>query len=110
VLCCLSLFVVVACGDDDDVVTGDGSVDSGVADSSLSDAAVDGAVDARVPSSEAVGDPCLPREVPDGGFVASEVFMDFEVEQCAGEQCLVYRLEGDPSEGCDPETSTCPDA
>lgn len=43
-----------------------------------------------------VGDPCTPENVPDGGFVGSESFLELSSLQCRTRVCIVYRLDGDP--------------
>ena len=48
-------------------------------------------------SSSAVGDPCSPEQVPIGGFLASETYLEKESVQCATRVCLVRGLMGDPS-------------
>ena len=48
-------------------------------------------------ASSAVGDPCVPEEVPGGGFLASETYLEKESVQCATRVCLVRGLKGDPS-------------
>ena len=48
-------------------------------------------------ASSAVGDPCVPEEVPGGGFLASETYLEKESVQCATRFCLVRGLMGDPS-------------
>jgi len=48
-------------------------------------------------SSSAVGDPCVPEAVPEGGFLASETYLETSSVQCATRVCLVRGLMGDPS-------------
>ena len=48
-------------------------------------------------SSSAVGDPCVPEAVPEGGFLASETYLETSSVQCATRVCLVRELMGDPS-------------
>jgi hypothetical protein len=48
-------------------------------------------------SSSAVGDPCVPEKVYEGGFLASETYLEKESVQCATRVCLVRGLMGDPS-------------
>lgn len=45
----------------------------------------------------AVGDPCIPAQVPEGGFVASVTYLETSSEQCATRVCLVRELAGDPN-------------
>lgn len=48
-------------------------------------------------SSSAVGDPCVPEQVPVGGFLASETYLETSSVQCATRVCLVRNLSGDPN-------------
>jgi hypothetical protein len=48
-------------------------------------------------STSAVGDPCVPEQVPEGGFLASETYLETSSVQCATRVCLVRGLMGDPS-------------
>lgn len=50
-----------------------------------------------------VGEPCVPEQVPAGGFLASETYLETSSVQCATRVCLVRGLPGDPSKICDPE-------
>jgi hypothetical protein len=54
-------------------------------------------------ASPAVGDPCLPEQVPDNGFVDSESYVESGSVQCETRVCLVYELGGDPRQGCVPK-------
>jgi hypothetical protein len=54
-------------------------------------------------SAERVGDACLPDEVPEGGFADQEAYLASGSADCGGGVCIVYRLRGDPREGCVPE-------
>lgn len=51
-------------------------------------------------ASPAVGAPCLPDQVPDEGFDDSEAYVESGSAECETRTCLVYRLQGDPREGC----------
>ena len=55
-------------------------------------------------TDSAVGDPCVPEEVPPGGFGASETYFEVSSVQCATRVCLVRELPGDPNnlqeDGC----------
>jgi hypothetical protein len=53
-------------------------------------------------SSPAVGDPCLPEQVPTDGFAHNEAYVESGSVQCETRVCLVYQLGGDPREGCVP--------
>lgn len=44
----------------------------------------------------AVGDPCMPEQIPEGGFVENEAYIEAGSVQCETRVCLVYRLSGDP--------------
>jgi hypothetical protein len=48
-------------------------------------------------SSSAVGDPCVPEAVPEGGFLPSETYLETSSVQCATRVCLVRGLDGDPN-------------
>jgi len=68
----------------------------------------------------AVGDPCLPEKIPQEtnekgevvsvGFSKTEAYIETSSVQCETRVCLVYKLEGDPSPGCEtiPDVRTCP--
>lgn len=45
-----------------------------------------------------VGDPCVPEVVPEGGFNRAEAYLETSSVQCRTRVCMVYQLEGDPSE------------
>jgi hypothetical protein len=47
-----------------------------------------------------VGDPCIPEQVPPGGFVSSETYLETSSVQCQTRVCLVYRYDGDPTKDC----------
>jgi len=48
-------------------------------------------------TGSAVGDPCVPERVYEGGFLASETYLETSSVQCATRVCLVRGLMGDPS-------------
>lgn len=66
-------------------------------------------------SGTGVGDACVPEQVPAGGFLATETYLETSSVQCATRVCLVRELAGDPnkifgeSEACDedPPDPTC---
>lgn len=58
-------------------------------------------------SSPAVGDPCLPEQVPETGFDDSEAYVESSSVQCETRVCIVYHLGGDPREGCVEDTTPC---
>jgi len=53
-------------------------------------------------SSSAVGDPCLPEQIPEGGFDPSEAYIESSSVQCETRVCMVWKLQGAP-----PGTATC---
>ena len=54
-------------------------------------------------STPAVGDPCLPEQVPETGFDEREAYIESSSVQCETRVCMVYQLDGDPT--C-PETAS----
>lgn len=59
-------------------------------------------------ATPAVGDPCLPEQVPETGFDDSEAYVESSSVQCQTRVCIVYHLGGDPRDGCTPSgDSTC---
>ncbi|MCC6875096.1 MAG: hypothetical protein IT378_12385, partial [Sandaracinaceae bacterium] len=52
------------------------------------------------PPGAPVGGACVPEAVPENGFLSSEVYLETSHAACSSEQCLVYRLMGDPRPGC----------
>ena len=67
-------------------------------------------------SSTGVGDACAPEQVPAGGFLDSETYLETSSVQCATRVCLVRGLSGDPNkvfgeaDACDeanPPDPTC---
>ncbi|MFI5308571.1 MAG: hypothetical protein ACHQ53_14525 [Polyangiales bacterium] len=51
-------------------------------------------------STPAVGAPCLPEQVPQTGFDDREAYIETSSVQCQTRVCMVYRLRGDPRQGC----------
>ena len=50
---------------------------------------------------EAVGDPCTPENVPVGGFLMGEAYLETSSVQCRTRVCIVNDLQGDPTRvGC----------
>lgn len=49
----------------------------------------------------ATGEMCTPEQVPEGGFSATEAYLETERPQCESGTCMVYRLQGDPREICE---------
>lgn len=45
----------------------------------------------------ALGDPCVPDIIPEGGFRSGENIIEVNSPQCRSNTCIVFRLEGDPS-------------
>lgn len=59
-------------------------------------------------STPAVGAPCLPEQIPEGGFSPKEAYIESSSVQCETRVCLVYQLAGDPRESCKAgSASTC---
>jgi hypothetical protein len=48
--------------------------------------------------STGVGDPCTPESTPEGGFQASETYLETSSVQCRTRVCMVYKLNGDPTQ------------
>ena len=48
-------------------------------------------------SETGVGDACVPEQVPAGGFLDSETYLETSSVQCATRVCLVRGLSGDPN-------------
>lgn len=61
-------------------------------------------------SDSAVGDPCIPEAVPDGGFLPKETYLETNSVQCATRVCLVQGLAGDPNniEDLENPDNSCP--
>jgi hypothetical protein len=53
-------------------------------------------------NSPAVGSPCLPEQVPEGGFDVSEAYIESSSVQCETRVCMVWHLSGVPTtaQGC----------
>lgn len=51
-------------------------------------------------ASDPAGDPCVPEQVPAGGFASSETYVETESPQCLSRLCIVRGLSGDPSDRC----------
>lgn len=65
------------------------------------------------PSS--IGDPCVPESIPEGGYAASEIYIETGSVQCRTRTCMVYEMEGNPETPCrgddsDPEDCVSPQA
>ncbi len=48
-------------------------------------------------NNSSVGAPCSPEQVPAGGFLSSETYLETSSVQCATRVCLVRNLDGDPN-------------
>lgn len=60
-------------------------------------------------ATPAVGAPCLPEQIPESGFDKREAYIESSSVQCETRVCMVYKLNGDPTEGCVPsEIKACP--
>jgi hypothetical protein len=61
-----------------------------------------------------VGDPCIPEQVPSGGFLPGETYVEVNSVQCRTRACIVHEFRGgDPGytvedEGCDPSLNGTP--
>ena len=58
-------------------------------------------------STPAVGAPCLPEQIPEEGFADQEAYIESSSVQCETRVCIVFRLRGDPREGCVPMMANC---
>lgn len=56
-------------------------------------------------STPAVGDPCLPEQVPESGFDDKEAYIESSSVQCQTRVCIVFRLKGDPRRDCVPRAA-----
>lgn len=50
------------------------------------------------PATSGVGDPCDPESVPGGGFDPNEVYLETSSVQCRTRVCMVYKIDGLPSD------------
>ena len=50
------------------------------------------------PTTSGVGDPCDPESVPGGGFDPNEVYLETSSVQCRTRVCMVYKIDGLPSD------------
>ena len=66
------------------------------------------AVAATACSDTGVGDACVPEQVPAGGFLRSETYLETSSVQCATRVCLVRGLDGDPSNLQEAMPDPCP--
>lgn len=57
-------------------------------------------------TGDPVGDPCTPEHVPEGGFDASETYVESSSSECVTRVCLVRGLGGDPRPDCTPDDDT----
>ena len=48
-------------------------------------------------STPAVGDPCLPEQIPETGFDPREAYLESYSVQCETRVCMVFHLDGDPT-------------
>ena len=62
-------------------------------------------------ADEGVGDPCIPETIPcdkqgeNCGFQQSESYIESSSVQCETRVCVVFKLAGDPREGCVPRAA-----
>jgi hypothetical protein len=61
-------------------------------------------------ATPAVGDPCLPEQVPEDGFVDSEAYVESSSVQCETRVCIVFHLDGDPRKDCQQRGGCIPSA
>ncbi|MEC7521208.1 MAG: hypothetical protein VYE22_15125 [Myxococcota bacterium] len=54
----------------------------------------------------AIGDPCVPERVPEGGFDPSETYLETGSVDCETRLCMVRHFAGDPRRQCD--DGSCP--
>lgn len=57
-----------------------------------------------------VGDPCMPEQIPEGGFVDQETYLETSSVQCRTRVCMVREFAGDPRNvfyGADDPRNTC---
>ena len=59
-------------------------------------------------SDTGVGDECVPEQVPVGGFLRSETYLETSSVQCATRVCLVQGLNGDPRNLQEAAPEPCP--
>lgn len=53
-----------------------------------------------------IGDPCVPEAIPGGGFDSREIYVETSSVQCRTRTCMVFRLDGNPTQVT--EDGTCP--
>lgn len=60
-------------------------------------------------STPGVGDPCVPEQIPEGGFQSSEAYIESSSVQCETRVCMVWHLQGTPdgSPGCASANPPC---
>jgi hypothetical protein len=60
-------------------------------------------------ASPAVGAPCIPEQVPEGGFDINEAYIESSSVQCETRVCMVWHLKGAPpdSPSCTRDKATC---
>lgn len=47
-----------------------------------------------------LGSQCMPEQIPEGGFSSTEAYLETSSVQCVTDVCMVFQLEGDPSQDC----------
>lgn len=59
---------------------------------------------------QAVGELCMPEQVPEGGFSDNEAYVETSSVQCETQVCMAFKLQGDPRQICEetpgPECAT----
>lgn len=60
-------------------------------------------------STPGVGDPCVPEQIPAGGFDQTEAYIESSSVQCETRVCMVWHLQGTPdgAPGCNLPGSNC---
>lgn len=48
-----------------------------------------------------VGEACLPEQIPEGGGNSNEAYVETQSSQCQGNACIMFRLQGDPTQLCE---------
>lgn len=58
-----------------------------------------------------IGDPCIPESIQEGGYAASEIYIETSSVQCRTRACMVYKMKGNPETPCDthPDDPACAD-
>jgi hypothetical protein len=57
--------------------------------------------------AKGIGDPCVPEAIPANGFDVREIYVETSSVQCRTRTCIVFKLDGNPADDCDPNTENC---